>query len=64
MFIGTLLLSPSWAFGKFAMGPQPVGRAANARPWASGPEIGVASVAAARLDDVKWMNRRGRSIKT
>ena len=33
------------------MSPPPVGRAAKARPWAGGPEIGVASVAASRLDD-------------
>ena len=36
--------------GEPAMSPEPAGRAAKARPWAGGPEIGVASVAAARLD--------------
>ena len=28
---------------------QPAGRAAKARPWAGGPEIGVAALAVARL---------------
>jgi len=35
---------------KSAMSPQPAGRTAKARPWAAGSEIGIASVAAARLD--------------
>jgi hypothetical protein len=34
---------------KSAMSPQPAGSTAKARPWAGRPEIGIASVAAARL---------------
>ena len=35
---------------KSAIRAQPAGRAAKARPWACGPEIGVVYLALARLD--------------
>src|SRR6202048_5121118 len=45
------------------MSPQPEGRAAKARPWAGGPEIAVASVAAKPASHTRAESRGSRPAK-